>query len=127
MGQGGRCQRCEELEAEVAVLKGELGLSLDAGQLVAVRAAYGLSKGQARVVLALYLAGGKPLSRFVLERALRGDDADPYENNTIAQFALQVRARIGRDFIETVNGLGYMMPPASLARVLAVLHPAEAA
>ena len=120
------CERCAELEAEVFVLRRELGLVHEVDQLRAVRAIAGLSKGQARMVLALYTAG-RPLTQYALEQALRGPDAEPYDANTIAQFVLQIRRKLGADAIETIGGGAYRLSAPAASRVMAALHPLDAA
>lgn len=110
------CNRCEELEEEVAYYKSELGENISADCVDTIRAA--MRKGgkwargcAATMVLALYRAGGKPLSKWqslqaVPPKAVGEDERDP---KIVDVWVWQARQCLGAEIIENVWGRGYRL------------------
>lgn len=115
------CARCEELAAEVAWLRGELGLDADSPQRVALMSrALKLTASRAAVLLALHAAHGRVLSKAHLEertRLLGGER----ESKIVDVYVSHLRQSLGRETIETVRGLGYRLTANGMKIVDAAL------
>lgn len=108
-------ERVAELEEEVAYLKRELGLSLHLSHLRALTA-QGLTLGEARVILALYHAKGRPLNADQI--------ADATNRMPASIKVLVCRARRAEFGVETRYGLGYSLNTESRAHVAEILEQA---
>lgn len=97
--------RVAELEERVAYLEGEVGLSLELSRLSRM-CDTGLPWGQAKIVLALYLAHGRTLSVFQLA------DATGQTPGTIK--VTVCRARAVCPHLRTDRAAGYSLSPAGL-------------
>lgn len=116
------CARCEELEAEVAYLKGELGLTHELRDATRLRQRFRLSPNEAWLVLALH-AAKRPLSKYhLLENmpTLRGNGLDRYDG-TIGVLVSRIRGKMGADAVTTVWGKGVEAGPALAAKVAEAL------
>lgn len=120
------CERCEELEEEVAYLRSELGLTKNATTTQAIRKRFGFSIAESELAYALY-STTNGLSRPALEELLIRDKAAEYESNTLSVYVSRIRQIAGRDFIETLNGFGYRMSPVGRARIYQALNSQVAA
>lgn len=119
------CARCEELEEEIAALKRQIGVAIDASEIDRLRSRFRLSRQQAWLLASLYRAGGKVLSKDVIinhmpTRLDDGLDRDPSQANTIICI---LRSRTGRDWIENVWGDGYKLTDIGRAKVAEALTP----
>lgn len=122
------CARCEDLEAEVAYLKSELGLRVDLEQRRRICTALKLRPAEGLFVLVLFNAKGRPLTKEQIEEALPAlNDEEPRSYKLIHTYASRVRRVLGFDAIDTVWGQGLKMSPVGCSRVLAILNPVEAA
>ncbi len=119
--------RIADLEARVAYLESELGLSIASDQAHLVRGALNVTKSHAHFLLILYRCTGRSLSCDQLDERIpsvvgRGEAP----RNTIWVFALQIRRRLGSDVIETVDG-GYRLGPRGHVLVGRAIEPLQAA
>ena len=121
------CQRCIELEEEVAYLRSELGLLADEDALLTLGRALGVSPVVARLVLALYRANGRLLTVTHLNDAVpSAKGRDEYISQSFfASLVCLARRPLGRDAIETAWARGYRLSPAGMARVAAILEPVQ--
>lgn len=135
------CARCDELldqnealAAEVAYLRSELGLRLDADHEHRLKAAF--PKGQvarglcARMVLALYQAEGRTVTALqLLDAAPPRNPAsdDERQHQLVTTVACHVRKALGPDAIENVWGVGYRLTETGIAKVRTILSPEQGA
>lgn len=118
------CARCEELEERVAWLESELGIQKDAGEVEALKGAFGLTHGLAVLLRALYRAKGRPVTRLQILDVLPtkggadGSDRDP---KIVDVRASQLRAALGKGAVLNAWGQGYRLSDEARARVEAVI------
>lgn len=124
------CARCDELEDRVAWLEGELGIRQDETHLARMRQAIRLTLpggrlGVARMLIALYRAGGRTMNHEQLLLAVPpADHADDGRDPKILNvWVCWARKALGRDIIDTVWGHGFCMSDAARARVTAIIEP----
>lgn len=136
------CDRCAELEERVAWLESELGLQNDMTMAERLRRHFIDScgtgwrgqqrSGGVRVILALFAAKGRAMSRDQLLEAIppfRGGD-DERQPKIVDVWVCWARKAIGRDAISSVWGRGYQLTKAGVERVAAIVgehHQPEAA
>lgn len=130
------CQRCEELEEEVAYLRSELGISINSGEVGVLRAAIRTlspgnragSVGVSRFVLALYHVHGRTLSKYQIMEALpplNGGD-DQRDPKIVDVWACAARKALGRDALENVWGRGVRLTDIGadlVGRILGHIEP----
>lgn len=133
------CARCEELEERVAWLEGELSqqLSDDAHQrlrnamLLGCAAARDSSgrAGAAQLVLALYAARGRVMSRLQLMEAMppKAGGEDERDPQIVQVRVCLARKGLGHDLIENVWGRGYRLSEVGMERVAAIISLAAPA
>ncbi|MGZ3272427.1 MAG: hypothetical protein ACXU82_03725 [Caulobacteraceae bacterium] len=110
--------RIEELEAEVAYLRSELGLQLEAADVHQVRTALGLSLTQCRLLIALCNAKGRPMSATLLDEILPSlQGKDLRSSKFVAQIVHQVRARLGQGLIRADGAGNYFATAAGIQLV----------
>lgn len=118
------CDRCAELEEEVAYLKSELA-SWSSEQCVETLArVLRIRPAAAKTLARLYASGG----RLVGIRALMEATADPAcdddrDYNVVKVHVWNLRQVLGRDAIQTAWGRGYSLTETGVARVAAILEP----
>lgn len=110
-------ERIAQLEAENAWLRAELGLSQDLDRHERLRQAFGLSTGQACLVLALHGARGRPLSLLQIDERIpakigRADRQLGY----VRVLVYQTRRKIGREAIGSLVR-AYHLTPSGLVTV----------
>ncbi|MFN4059723.1 MAG: winged helix-turn-helix domain-containing protein [Paracoccus hibiscisoli] len=90
------------------------GIDLDPAALTATRdgAALRLSRREFAILHALIDQPGRILSRAQLEERLYGWQED-VESNTVEVHVHHLRAKLGRDVIQTVRGVGYRVAGAA--------------
>ena len=93
-------ERVADLEEEVAYLKSELGLSSDLTKVAALMDC-GLTRGEARAVVALRSTNGRVLSRSQVA------DATGLTDQTVKVVVCRVSNKMAG--IETARGLGYRL------------------
>lgn len=113
------CDACAALEDRVRVLERELGVRRADGQIGAVMHRLGLTVTQARLVLALYRARGRAVSRVSLMDELPLDGGE----GSVRTAVHKIREKLGENAITTVEGLGYALPVPLLSRVMAAIEP----
>jgi DNA-binding winged helix-turn-helix (wHTH) protein len=103
------CQRCEELEEEVAYLRSEMGLEIGAGQIATIRQAFNLSPACARLLLVLHRASGRVMSRLQMLDALpaRYDGHEDRDERIVNVHVSRIRQAVGPGFIRNEWGKGY--------------------
>lgn len=117
------CERCEELQEEIAWLKSELGLLTSTAQhdklLQYLKALYAAATPSiASMILALRGANGRPMERLQLLDAMpspggREDRGYSFVNTQVCH----ARRALGKAAIRNVWGVGYCLTPAGLAMV----------
>lgn len=126
------CVRCEELEERVAWLEGELGIQRVADHVLALRQVLDVAlreqgaqrRGRnqsAELVMALYRANGRPLSRYQLLDAIPSPTGRERDAKIVDVWVCIARKGIGADAIENVWGRGYRLSQAGIARVAEAL------
>lgn len=108
-------QRVEELEEEVAYLRRELGLSVEASKVGFLRS-LGVTRAEARVLLVLHAAQGRTLSIFQIA------DAAGYSPDGIKIHISRLRVLFPE--IRTDRGLGYSLPSLGHDHVSSILKAA---
>lgn len=111
----------EELEEEVAYLRGELGL-----QKAAVRSAkladHGLTGLESALLVALYGANGRPLSRLVCEERMQAARHGGGESlHVVNVYISKLRTKLGADVISNTREVGYALTDVGLAKVANML------
>jgi DNA-binding response OmpR family regulator len=106
------CQHCAGLRDEIAYLKSELGQAVEAREISAARAAFGLSKNMAHLLLALHKAGDRPVSRLRCLEAMPFRASSDRDMSTVSTVICKLRQRVPRGAIETLPALGYRLSPA---------------
>lgn len=99
--------RILELEDRVAQLEAELGLSQSSTRIEAVRR-LGLKPTTAKVVLAIYDAGGKVVTHQFLEEEIL-DSAHVYSEGITKVHVCLARKVLGKQAIRTSQGYGFYM------------------
>lgn len=116
------CDRCDELQAEVEYLKGELGLSVSAQRLSAIRTAFNLPPARARLLLVLFAAKGRVVSPAQALDAMPpryGAHDRGWEN--VKTHICRLRKQVDTGLIVNVWGEGYRLTDAGMARVTEIL------
>lgn len=118
----------EELEEEVAYLRGELGLTISAAAVGAVKAATGMSDGPARVLLALYHSKGRPLAKYQILDAAPAQRTERDRDPKLADVWInRIREAAGHDTVRTIWGRGHAITPDGIIVVDRALKAAGAA
>ncbi len=114
----------EDLEEQVAYLKSELGLQDRAEALQRLRLAMKLAgvsfgrMGVARLILALYAAGGRPMTRYQLLDAIPSPgDKDDRDASLISVWVSNARKGFGPGLIANAWGNGYYLTAEGIERV----------
>lgn len=116
------CNRCADLEEQVAWLKSELGLSVERTDVDKVRRAFGLRPNEAWIVLRLAKAGGRVVSyEQLLDEmpSLTGND-DRHKSN-ISTHICRIRSKTDRHGVETARSVGLRIGPWLAERLPQVL------
>lgn len=129
------CSRCDELEDRIAWLESELGIqrNLDlVSRIAATIKDHGLQSkrfGAAKLISALYLAKGRPLTTLQLMEAMPPRDFGEDERlpKIVTVYVCYARKHLGRGIIETIWGKGYRLTDEGVAMVDAILNPQRAA
>ena len=111
----------DELVDEVHFLRGEIYAIQTRQRNVALHDAFGLTRGEARVILALYDAKGRALSIDQIIIAIYGHESD-VSSNIISVHLCRVRKRVGASWTANHWGHGYSMTADGLAAVRAALE-----
>lgn len=130
------CQRCEDLEEEVAYYRTELGISDDNDRYASLRnamreAAKGHrigGHGSVELVRTLYQAGGRVLTRWQILEAVPPTDRrgeDERNPKIVDVWVCATRKSLGHEAIENVWGRGYRLTPFGLDLVGRILGHVE--
>jgi hypothetical protein len=118
-------ERIEELEAEVAYLKSEMGLSREASDLAAVRDGLRIPRQQAQILLVLFRAYPRILTRFqvwdAIDHPYSGDDV--YATNSINVRVSGIRKNLGQGIIHVSKGVGLGLTDMGAAKIGGCLKP----
>ena len=103
-----------ELKDEIAYLRGELGLALDATKIHRLRKYFpGAGRVGAAMLLMLYAAKERGLSVLQLlegvPREFRNDNIDNIDQKQVSVVICRMRARMGDDVFENIWGFGYRL------------------
>ncbi len=114
------CARCEELEEEVAYLKGELGELTNTTREYETRKRLGLKPQECKLLAALYsarrsgfVAGGYLLDIIEANGKKKTELNDP--QRSLLVYIHRIRKQLGRDAIENVWGHGYRLTATGVA------------
>lgn len=120
------CDRCAELEEQVAWLKSELGMRPAVSATYALARALRITPGVAKMLAALHSAKGNFLSTYrlldVTATPGREDERDP---NLVKVGVWRIRQAMGRGAIITCYGKGYQLSDEGMAKVSAILRPLD--
>lgn len=118
------CDRCTELEEEVAWLRSELGIRADAEQGNRLRSAFSVTPGEAAVLMRLYAAGGRLVTLSQLCQAAPSmDEAGERDDLRIMRvYVSRIRKKMGVGAILLAYGRGYSLSPEAQARVRSVVE-----
>ncbi len=109
-------ERIEELEAEVAYLRSELGLALDTDRLARLRASYGFTRSEGILLLTLATTN-RVMSKAHLMDALDHSKGGT-DNKMIDVYVHRIRSTLPGSII-THYGLGYGIAPKGMEAVQA--------
>lgn len=106
----------EELLAEIAYLRGELGLSIEATEIHRVREALKLSPQEARLVLVLRKARGRVMTVAQVSDALPQIITEDRSCGAVKSVVRHIRDKLGDGLIGTATG-GYYLTAGGIDRV----------
>lgn len=118
------CERCAQLEEELAWLKGERDIEVSLSRVDLMRRRFRLEPAGARLLLTLYDAQGRVVPHLALEEAC-SRDPDMVASNSLKVHVHRARNALGDGVIETAPGMGYRMTPLGRARVYQALTQAD--
>lgn len=115
------CPDCKRLEARVRELETRLGISRQLSSIGAVVDHCGVSTKQARLLLRLYGAGGKPVHRDLLMSVMSTQSAD-----SLKATIYQMRGQLGEGVITTYrHASAYGLSLRGMSLMLAALERPE--
>lgn len=111
------CDRCEELEEEVAYLRRQLRVSDDQAQLARFRQGLNVPPGQARVAQMLYLARGNLVTfeSFYSALYIHPGDEPQEPNRIVIVYVSRLRPHLPPGAIQSVPRAGYILTTAGIA------------
>lgn len=111
------CQRCEDKDAELEYLRGELALvdNIEAERRLRVSARLE-GNTEPRILLHLMRCRHHTATRLQLADLL-GEDTNP---KAMDVFLSRIRGRLGHDLIETIWGQGFRLTEVGMARLEAL-------
>lgn len=125
------CDRCPELEERIAWLESELGLIDHTSHIAAIRKALNASPSEAEIIFAMHSVKGRFVTKAWLDERVAPRMCEERATlNSIVVWVSRLRARLGRDFIESSWGQGYRLSDRGqrlVADVLAAQPRAAAA
>jgi DNA-binding response OmpR family regulator len=119
-------ERIEELEAENAYLRQELGLAIDATQVAAVRGAYKLRPNACRILVGLALAHPKILARSQVYDFMVHWTDEPDQDRSLLTYTKMIRDRLGKSAIEVLPNVGLRLSAQAAKQLKEVLSVGEA-
>lgn len=119
------CDRCEELEARVEWLEGELGMRVEMAQLNALRMAAGITHGEGAMLMALRSGGGKPMPLWKLVEFIPSVNGSEDRHPKLVHVLIcRIRKKLGRDAVDNVWGKGYRISDVGSKRIDAIFGAA---
>lgn len=113
------CQRCEDKDAELEYLRGELALIDDIDTERRLREVACL-EGNTEPRLLMHLMRCRHHTATRLQLAdLLGEDTNP---KAVDVFLSRIRGRLGHDLIETIWGQGFRLTEVGVSRINAMLE-----
>ncbi|MDP1598994.1 hypothetical protein [Phenylobacterium sp.] len=111
------CPQCSKLSRELAGAREMLGL-LD-GDVAAdvIRRRFKLSLMDARILMRLYAAAGRPVQFWALEQELQVES-----RAGLKVHISHIRRSLGGDFVETARDVGYRLSPVGRARIYQAIN-----
>lgn len=112
------CPRCEELQAEVAWLKDELGNRTTVERLAALKA-LGCAPAMGRLALAMLAKPGRAVSSAALIDAMPQKDpaADRDDRRVLHVHISRLRLALGKGCVENCASLGYRLTDIGITRL----------
>lgn len=116
-------RRIEELENELAYYKWELGVSDEQARIGKIKVLFKVPTLHAKLLLLMYKRGKSPLSadQFLTLAYANPDDA-PDNPKLLSVLVHQLRAKMGKDAIRTIYGVGCHLDPSVLRMMRRVLE-----
>lgn len=108
------CNRCDDLEEQVAYWKAAAGALHDQDILAGLRVNVGLSGKQAMLLDALHRRKGRPVRTSDLLDLIGSAECT---DQLIKVFVTKIRQKLGRDAIRTERAFGYAIGPAGSAAI----------
>ena len=115
-----QCIHCAAMADEIAELRSALGLSGRLTEQRAIERTFGLTRQQARLLQALYDAGGKVVPRLTLDSLVLKPEIYEDGSDALKVIVCRVRAKLGHEIIDTAEG-GYAITQAGRAMVSSAL------
>lgn len=112
------CANCHALREQLRIAQRELGLRRRDGAIGALMHRLGMEPMQAAILLDLYEANGRMVSR---ERTI-ANTGTASEDSLNVQI-LKMRFKMSKGAILTYQGVGYGLSPVGMSMVLAALEP----
>lgn len=118
------CDECTQLRAEVAELRAALGVIDSDPTAIRFRHRFHLTRTEVRILLQIYSASCRVVSRYALAELL--DMADPH-GKAVHVHMHHLRVKLGQGTIFNEPGVGYGLTPVGLALCRDVLRTAVTA
>lgn len=108
--------RIDQLTDEVSFLRRELGLVRDQDRIASIKARHRFTGREVAICdVLLAKAPDVAIAKEALFGAAWGADADEIEIKIVDVYICKIRAKIGKDAIETIWGTGYRLTPVGRA------------
>lgn len=108
------CPVCDDLKAEIAYYKSELGLAQELSDLKDLNKAIGLhGLTEARVLMHLMGSKAHTATRLQIAEHMGGES----EDKAVDIYICRLRKRLGHDAFEPIYGEGYRLTAAGLGRI----------
>lgn len=102
--------KVEDLKEQVHYWRKKAEGDVDTARLGHIARLYGLTRAEAWIFAALHSAGGKTVSRQMLQEAHPGHkDGDDREGNNVDVFVCRIRKKLGIDSVLNNRGVGLFM------------------
>jgi hypothetical protein len=120
---GWAIDRIAELEARVAWLEAQMGLSVEATDVEALRRSLSLTIYQARFLLLLHVVRPRVLRPHQIVNSLGSKGARMADASLCGLMAARIRKRAGPGLLHCARGLGWAISPAGAAKVDDIIEP----
>ena len=116
----------EELEEEVAYLRGELNEAASERIFASLRRAFGLAPTETRFLIALYEARGRTLSHWIFDEKVPPVTGQDRRSNVVAVYIWRIRQALGRGAVKSEWGRGYYLTAEGTETVSRAIEGAAA-